>query len=132
MAGAAGGGEHPAQGCQHEQGETEMAKYVCLVTFTDTGVRNLRKTTARAVAFEESMKRHEIKVTHTLWTVGTIDLVHFFEAKDDTAAAAFAYSLSSLGNVRTNTMRAFDVEEMEEIVTRVDTPYDLLREGENP
>jgi len=104
-----------------------MAKYVCLVTFTDTGVRNLRKTTARARAFEDKMQKVGVKIIATLWTVGQVDLVHIFEAKDDEAAATMAYTLSSLGNVRTNTMRAFDADEMDQVIEKVQTPYDLLR-----
>jgi len=97
--------------------------------FTDTGIKNLRKTTARAEAFSERMKSQGITVLHTLWTVGRYDLVHIFEAEDDRAAATFAYTLSALGNVRTNTMRAFDINEMKTLVNEVETPYDLLREG---
>lgn len=103
-----------------------MAYYVCLVTFTDTGVKNLRKTTARAKAFTEKMESSGIKILTTLWTVGTYDIVHVFQAADEEAAASFAFTLSSLGNVRTDTMRAFDAEEMEKIIERVQTPYDLL------
>ncbi|MBU0743041.1 GYD domain-containing protein [bacterium] len=106
-----------------------MAKYVCLLVFTDTGIKNLRKTTARAEAFSEKIKSHGINILHTLWTVGRYDLVHIFEAESDEAAATFAYTLSALGNVRTNTMRAFDIDEMKVLVENVQTPFDLLREG---
>jgi uncharacterized protein with GYD domain len=106
-----------------------MAKYVCLLSFTDTGIRNLRKTTARAEAFQEKISSHGVNILHTLWTVGQYDLVHIFEAEDDEAAAIVGYTLSALGNVRTNTMRAFEVEEMKRLVEKVMTPYDLLREG---
>jgi len=105
-----------------------MAKYVCLIQFTDTGVKNLRKTTARAKAFTEKMEKVGIQVTQTLWTVGKVDLVHIFDAPNDEAAATFAFTLSSLGNVRTNTMRAFDAEEIDRIIENVQTPYDLLDE----
>ncbi len=105
-----------------------MSHYVCLVTFTDTGVKNLRKTSHRAEAFQEKMKKHGIEVLNTLWTVGQFDLVHIFKAPDDKSAAMFAYTLSSLGNVRTNTMRAFTAGEIDEIATEVQTPYDLLKE----
>lgn len=107
-----------------------MATYVCLVTFTDTGIRNLRGTTARARVFQEKMEKLGIHIKQTLWTVGTYDIVHFFDAPDDTTAAVVAFTLSSLGNVRTNTMRAFDAAEMDSIIERVQTPYDLLREGQ--
>jgi len=107
-----------------------MAKYVCLLTFTDTGVQNLRKTTARSQAFGEKIQSHGVKILYTLWTVGQYDLVHIFDAENDEAAATFAYTLSALGNVRTNTMRAFDLEEMQGLIDKVMTPYDLLRESQ--
>ena len=107
-----------------------MAKYVCLVTFTDTGIKNLKTTAKRAKAFEKGMTKQGVKVITTLWTVGSTDLVHIFEAEDDEVAAIFAYTLCSYGNVRTNTMRAFDADEIEGIIRDVQTPYDLIREGE--
>jgi uncharacterized protein with GYD domain len=107
-----------------------MAKYVCLLTFTDTGIRNLRKTTSRAEVFQDKIEGHGVKNLHTLWTVGEYDLVHIFDAENDEAAATFGYTLSALGNVRTNTMRAFDLEEMKGLIDKVMTPYDLLREGQ--
>jgi len=106
-----------------------MAKYVSLLVFTDTGIQNLRKTTSRAEAFAEKMKGQGIKIVATLWTVGQYDLVHIFEAENDVDAATFSYTLAALGNVRTNTMRAFDLEEMTGLIDRVKTPYDLLHEG---
>ncbi len=106
-----------------------MAKYVSLLVFTDTGIKNLRKTTARAEAFAEKIESQGIKILATLWTVGQYDLIHIFEAENDVSAATFSYTLAALGNVRTNTMRAFDLEEMSELVKRVKTPYDLLRDG---
>jgi len=103
-----------------------MAQYVCLVKFTETGIKNLRKTTSRAQAFKEKMSSVDIDLKITLWTVGQYDIVHVFEAPDDDAAATFAYTLSSLGNVRTETMRAYDADQMAQIIDKVQTPYDLL------
>ena len=37
---------------------------------------------------------------------------------------------SALDNVRTNSMRAFYLDEMKNMVDKVMTPYDLLREGQ--
>lgn len=108
-----------------------MAHYVCLVTFTDTGVKNLRKTTVRSDAFRKKMEKMGISFISTLWTVGQFDMVHIFDAPDDEAAGIMAFTLSSFGNVRTNTMRAFTGEEMEQMIRNVQTPYDLLDEKEN-
>ena len=102
-----------------------MPNYVCLVTFTQEGLKNLKATTKRAEAFQKKVEEHGVKIKTTLWTVGRYDLVHIFEAPDDRTAAATAFSLGSLGNVRTETLRAFDIDEMEQVLEKVYTPYDL-------
>ena len=104
-----------------------MPHYVCLVSFTQEGLKNLKATTKRAKAFEEQVEKHGIKVKTTLWTVGRYDLVHIVEAPDDETAAAMAFSLGALGNVRTETLRAFDIDEMESVLENVYTPYDLVK-----
>ena len=106
-----------------------MPKYVCLVTFTEQGLKGIAATTRRAAAFNERMEKKGVHAVITLWTVGRYDLVHVFEAPDDETAAALAFSLGSFGNVRTQTLRAFTAEEMDAVIAQVDTPYDLLRQG---
>ena len=103
-----------------------MPQYVCLVTFTQEGLKNLKATTKRAEAFAEKVEEHGVKIKTTLWTVGRYDLVHIVEAPDDRTAAAMAFSLGSLGNVRTETLRAFDINEMGDVLEKVYTPYDLV------
>ncbi len=103
-----------------------MPNYVCLVTFTQEGLKNLKATTKRARVFSEKIESKGITIKDTYWTVGRYDLVHVFEAKDDDSAAALAFSLGVLGNVRTETLRAFNINEMETILENVYTPYDLL------
>lgn len=103
-----------------------MPHYVCLVTFTQEGLKNLKATTKRAKAFAEKAESKGIKIKTTFWTVGRYDLVHILEAPNDEMAAAMAFSLGALGNVRTETLRAFDVDEMEQILEDVYTPYDFV------
>ena len=103
-----------------------MPNYVCLVTFTQEGLKNMKATTKRAKAFAEKVESHGVHIKTTLWTVGRYDLVHVVEAPDDETAAAMAFSLGTLGNVRTELMRGFDVDEMEQVLENVYTPYDLL------
>lgn len=105
-----------------------MASYVCLVSFTQEGLKNLGATTRRAEAFEKAAEKLGVTIKFTLWTLGRFDLVHILEAPDDETAASMAFSLGALGNVRVETMRAFDRGEMEETLDKVQTPYDLLRE----
>ena len=108
-----------------------MPKYVSLLTFTGQGIKNLKNTTKRAERFKELIEKDgKIKILETIWTLGQYDIVHIFEAPDDTAAASVAFSLNLLGTVRTLTMKAFTKEEMGEVLENILTPKDLLRVDE--
>jgi uncharacterized protein with GYD domain len=53
------------------------------------------------------------------WTVGPYDLVCLIEAPDDESATAFLLEVSSAGNIRTTTLRAYDREQMSGILERL-------------
>ena len=107
-----------------------MQTYITLMTFTEEGARNLGKTTARAEAFRKVAEQKGIKIINTFWTAGVFDVVHIFEVENEDDALAHSYSLSSLGNVRTQTFRAYTQSEIEPIVKKVFNPYDLLKAGD--
>jgi uncharacterized protein with GYD domain len=46
------------------------------------------------------------------WTMGRYDVVVIFDAPDDAAMTALSLSIASLGNVRTQTLRAFSRDEV--------------------
>ena len=52
------------------------------------------------------------------WTLGTYDIVAITEAPDDETATAMLLKLASLGNVRTTTLRGFDMDEIETIIEK--------------
>ena len=58
-------------------------------------------------------------MVQTYWTVGPYDLVAILEAPDDESATAFLLEVSSAGNIRTTTLRAYDREEMSGILERL-------------
>lgn len=96
-----------------------MATYVLLCNFTDQGIRNVKETTHRAEAVEAAARKAGITMKSVLWTLGTYDVVCTFEAPDDKAMTAFGLSVGQAGNVRTQTLRAFTRDEMNEILGRV-------------
>ncbi len=53
------------------------------------------------------------------WTMGRYDLVGILEAPDGETATAFSLDLSSGGDLRTSTLRAYDDDEMQAIIQRV-------------
>ena len=96
-----------------------MATYIALVNFTDQGVRQVRQTTERAKALINAAANLGIKIKEIYWTLGAFDAVFTAEAPDENTVMAFAASMGSLGNIRTQTMRAFTAAEMANILEKV-------------
>ena len=109
-----------------------MPHFICLITFTQQGLQQLGATTKRAEAFSERAEKMGAKVLATYWTLGMYDLVHIIEAADEKTACSLALSSLAVGNVRTHTLPAFTLEEMrEDILPNVQTPFDLIRDGQD-
>ena len=60
-----------------------------------------------------------IEIRDIFWTLGAFDGAVLIEAPDDQAVTAWALKLGSLGNVRTQTLRAFRANEFENIVAKI-------------
>ncbi len=95
-----------------------MANYITLASWTDQGIKAYGDTIDRAEAAGQLAAKVGATIKQLYWTMGAYDVVAILEAADDESATAFALALSSLGNVRTTTMRAFDAAEMREIVAK--------------
>lgn len=96
-----------------------MATYVVLVNFTDQGVRYIKQTTERAKGLVKAAANLDIKIKDIYWTMGAYDAVFTAEAADDETITAFAGSMGALGNIRTQTMRAFSADEMNKILAKL-------------
>jgi uncharacterized protein with GYD domain len=96
-----------------------MAMYVSLLQFTEQGIRSVKDTTKRAAAATTEAEKMGLKVRDSFWTLGSYDWVLLLEAPDDQSVTAFTLKLGSLGNVKTQTMRAFRSEEMEGILAKI-------------
>ena len=98
-----------------------MATYIALVNFTDQGVRHIRQTTDRASALVNAAAKLGINIKDIYWTMGAFDAVITADAPDDETMTAFAAGMGSLGNIRTQTMRAFSAQEMNRILAKLPT-----------
>ena len=96
-----------------------MAIYIALVNFTDQGVRDIRQTTERAKALVQAASNLGVRIKDIYWTMGAFDAVFTAEAPDDETITAFALSIGALGNIRTQTMRAFSANEIANILEKV-------------
>ena len=92
-----------------------MARYVSLIRFTDQGARALKKSAARAATFRKAAEKSGIAVEAQLWTAGSCDGVLILSGDEQKVLRCLA-QLAALGNVRTETLQAFDAREFKEIV----------------
>ena len=99
-----------------------MATYVSLIRFTEQGARNVRETRQRAAAFRDAAKKAGVTVREQYWTLGAYDGLLLLDAPDEESVTAAMVGLGTLGNVRTQTMRAFDESEIEAVVGRGPRP----------
>src|SRR5580704_6390258 len=96
-----------------------MATYIVLCHFTDQGVRNVKDSPERARAFMAAVKNAGATVKEFYWTLGRYDMVSILDAPDIETVTALGLSVGKLGNVRTETLCAFDKTVMEAILKKV-------------
>ena len=95
-----------------------MARYIALLKFTEQGARTVKKSTARAHAFDKLAAKAGVKIEGQYWTTGRYDGVLVLAARDETKVLHMLTLLAALGNVRTQTMQAFVDTEFDKIVGR--------------
>jgi uncharacterized protein with GYD domain len=96
-----------------------MATFISLVNLTEKGTQDFKASPDRAAKFKTMAQKLGVTVSQVYWTMGIYDAVLILEAPDDQTAAAALMGLVSLGNVKTQTLRAFNATEMKEIISRV-------------
>ena len=96
-----------------------MVTYIVLAKFTDQGIRNAKESPKRAEAFKELAKTFGVTVKDIFWTQGRYDTVTIIEAPDESSAMSLSLSLGALGNIRTESLRAFSATDMATIVGKM-------------
>ena len=96
-----------------------MATYVLLATYTEHGLKGIKDTVKRAESVSELAKRAGLTMKETYWTLGAYDVVAVFEAPDDETMTAFSLSVAKVGNVKTQTLRAFSSKDMASILGKM-------------
>ena len=96
-----------------------MVSYVVLAHFTDQGIRNAKESPKRAEAFAQLAKTFGVTVREFFWTQGQYDIVTILDAPDESSAMALNLSLGALGNVRTETLRAFSAADMKSSIAKM-------------
>jgi len=92
-----------------------MATFISLLNFTNQGIRDVKESPRRYEAFRVMAEKLGVTIKSVYYTVGRYDLVVVLEGSDEAVTAALLKA-GSLGNIRTETLRGFSVEEMRKVV----------------
>jgi uncharacterized protein with GYD domain len=96
-----------------------MSNYVLLIDWTEQGIKNVKDTVKRAKSFEDAIEKAGGKSLGFYYTIGRYDMVAIVQAPTDEAIASVLFSLGSLGNVRTETLKAFSTNEAANIIEKL-------------
>ena len=94
-----------------------MPIYISLLRFTQQGVEAVKEQGARMDRIKEAYRAAGGELIAYYATLGQYDGIAIYRMKDDAAAAAFCLAIMSKGNVRSETMRAFDEAEYRDILS---------------
>ena len=96
-----------------------MPSYIVLVDWTDQGIKNIKDTIKRAKSFEGAIEKAGGKSLGMYYAMGRYGFVAIVESPTDEAITSVLYSLGSLGNARTETLKAFSVAEAAKIIEKL-------------
>lgn len=96
-----------------------MPSYIMLVKWTEQGIRNVKESPQRLDVFKKSVEAAGGKVTGFYLTMGRYDLMVIVEFPSDEAATTVILRTASLGQVCTETLKAFPEEQYRNIIAKV-------------
>ena len=96
-----------------------MPLYVTLFKFTDQGRKTIKDSPKRVRAAMAQFQKAGVKFLGVYYTSGRYDLVAIAEAPNDEVALALGLGTASQGNVVTETLHAYSVDEVEKIVSKL-------------
>jgi len=93
-----------------------MPTYVSLLRYTDQGIRTVKDAPQRIANAEKLFQQVGAKLSQVYLTMGRYDYVAIVEAPDEETVTKAALALGSLGNIRTETLRAYGKSEIDKII----------------
>ncbi len=96
-----------------------MAHYVILASFTEQGIRGVKDTAKRAQGFRDLAKGMGITVKDIFWTLGGYDVVLTMEGPNDETVASLMLKVGALGNLKSQTLRAFPESQIESLLSKI-------------
>ena len=96
-----------------------MPTYIGLFKLTDQGSKDIMNAPARIEEAANLYQKMGGKVIGVYMVMGEYDYITIGECPSDEVSAAFAFALSSQGNVKTITLKAFPATEIPAILKKL-------------
>ena len=96
-----------------------MPTFVCSLGWTEQGIKAIKDAPKRAKAARKLAEKFGVDIKQVYMTNGNDDLMIIMETANGDNIAKFALALSSQGNVRTRTVRAWSEEEMVKLIAEL-------------
>lgn len=93
-----------------------MPTYISLLRYTDQGIRSVKGAPERIANAEKLFQQVGAKLSQLYLTMGRYDYIAIIEAPDEATVTKAALALGSLGNIRTETLRAYGRPEIDKII----------------
>lgn len=96
-----------------------MPTFMLSLSWTDQGIRSVKDAPKRSQAAKELAKKVGVEVKQVYLTSGDDDLLVIVDTPNGDNVAKFALALSSMGNVRTRTARAWPEAEFQKLISEL-------------
>jgi uncharacterized protein with GYD domain len=93
------------------QGEDQMATFIVLSKYTQQGLAKIKEGPARIDAVRKTARTMGVELKAWYLVLGHYDIVTLWEAPNDELLAKAMLAIGSLGNITTETLRAFTEDE---------------------
>lgn len=93
-----------------------MPTYISLLNWTKEGIQKVKESPGRLDSAKKAFKAMGAEIKETYLVMGQYDLVVISEAPDDETISRIMLSIGAMGNVRTQTMRAFPETEYRKLI----------------
>ncbi|MSS72594.1 MAG: GYD domain-containing protein [Candidatus Latescibacteria bacterium] len=93
-----------------------MVTYIMLLNWTQQGIQDIKNSPKRVDSAKKAFRGAGAKLKEFYMAMGRYDMAVIAEAPDEETMARVALMLSSAGNVRTETLKAFTEAEYRKII----------------
>ncbi len=104
-------------GGRSSTGRFRLATFITLARYTQQGVSKIKDSPSRVDNFRNAAQKAGGSLKSMYLTLGRYDLVLITEAPSDDVVVRLTLATASLGNVTTETLRAFSEDEFRKIVS---------------